>query len=121
MMSYNFPKNTGVLLGKVLDNGQILLEENIGLGDGVRINDGGFTVSKIVKNKDEVKSAKKGDKVKLFPTGYNAGDYIYKMSDKNLTLELSEGVKPYGRKIELKGYVIMKFQEARLKKLQINL
>lgn len=111
MMSYNFPKNTGVLLGKVLENGQILLKENIGLGDGVRINDGGFTVSKILKNKDEVKSAKKGDKVKLFPTGYKVGDYIYKMSDKNLTLELSEGVKAYGRKIELKGYVNFKVDE----------
>lgn len=111
MMSYNFPKNTGVLLGKVLENGEVLLEEKIGLGDGVRVNDGGFTASKIIKNKNEVKEAVKGDRVKLFPIGYKKGDYLYKMSDKKLTAELSEGIKPYGRKIELTGYIHFKINE----------
>ena len=105
MMSYNFPKNTGVLLGKVIDGGEIILYQNISLGDGVRVSDGGFTCSKIIKNKNEVKEAYKGDKVKLFPIGYKKGDFLYKMSDKKLTLELSEGVKPYERKISLKGYL----------------
>ena len=111
MMSYNFPKNTGVILGKVLENGEVILERDISLGDGIRVNDGGFTLSKIIKNKNEIKEAKKGDKVKLFPIDYKKGDFLYKMSDKKLTLELSETVKPYGRKIELEGYVTFKVNE----------
>lgn len=111
MMSFSFPKNTGVSLGKILDNGEIILERDLSLGDGVRILDGGFTASKIIKDKNEVKTALKGDRVKIFPTKYKKGDYLYKMSDKKLTEELSEGIKPYGRKIPLKCYVKFKVNE----------
>lgn len=111
MMSFSFPKNTGVPLGKVLDNGEMILERDLALGDGVRVLDGGFTASKILKGKNEVSKASKGDRVKVFPTNYKKGDYLYKMSDKELTEELSLGIKPYGRKIPLKGYLNFKVNE----------
>ena len=104
MMSYEYAKNTGVFVGKVLDKGEVILEENVGLGDGIRFNDDGFTLSKILLNGKEVKEAKAGDKVKMFPSaGYKKGYRLYKMSDKKLYDELKDYTKPYLRKILLKG------------------
>lgn len=103
MMSYNYPKNTGVYIGKVLENGEVMLEGDVGLGDGIRFaSDDGFTLSKILLKGKEVKEAHKGDRVKLFPTGgYKKGFKLYKMSDKKLNDELKDYVKPYKRKIAL--------------------
>ncbi|MGL5647706.1 MAG: DUF3656 domain-containing U32 family peptidase [Clostridium sp.] len=111
MMSYSFPRNTGMLIGKIEKNGEILLEEDINLGDGMRVNDGGFSLSKIVKNGDEVKTAKRGDKVKLFPAQYKKGDLIYRMSNKVLTDDLSLTVKPYYKKLSLEVEVYFKALE----------
>jgi putative protease len=110
MMSYNYPKNTGVFLGQVMNDGEIILEEDVFLGDGIRFAaDDGFTLSKILKNNKEVKEACKGEKVKLFPIGgYKKGYKLYKMSDKKLYDELKEDLKPYKRKIDLVGEVEFK-------------
>lgn len=109
MMSYNYPKNTGVFIGQVTNSGEIILEENVGLGDGIRFLDDGFTLSKILKNNQEVKEAFIGDKVKLFPTGgYKKGYKLYKMSDKRLYDELKEDLKPYKKKINLVGEIEFK-------------
>lgn len=109
MMSYNYPKNTGVFIGQVANDGEIILEENVALGDGIRFEDDGFTLSKILKNNKEVKEAFRGEKVKLFPTGgYKKGYRLYKMSDKRLYDELKEDIKPYKRKIGLIGEVEFK-------------
>ena len=109
MMSYNYPKNTGVFLGKVLDNGEILLEEDVALGDGIRFADDGFTLSKILINGKEFNEASKGDKVKLFPnSGYKKGYTLYKMSDKKLYDNLKEDLKHYKRKVLLIGEVEFK-------------
>lgn len=109
MMSYNYPKNTGVFIGQVANDGEIILEENVALGDGIRFEDDGFTLSKILKNNKEVKEAFRGEKVKLFPTGgYKKGYKLYKMSDKRLYDELKEDIKLYKRKIGLIGEVEFK-------------
>jgi putative protease len=102
MMAYNFPKNTGVLLGKAFKNSMVQLEETVSLGDGVRIGEEGFTVSKIIKDDIEVEKASSGDKVKLIPSKYNPGDLLYKTSDTKFLKALEESYKnPFERKIEI--------------------
>lgn len=108
MMSYRFPKNTGIEIGKVLDNGEIILKESLSLGDGIRFKDKGFTLSKILKNKQEVKRAEAGDKVTLFPKEYKKGEILYRTSSKELFSTLEETVKPYMKKISLRGEVEFK-------------
>lgn len=121
MMSYNYPKNTGVFLGKVTDKNEVVLETSVGLGDGIRFNDDGFTLSKILLNGKEVKEASKGDKVKLFPTGgYKKGYRLFKMSDKKLYDDLKDYVKPYRRKIDIKGEVEFKVNSPLVIKAKFN-
>ncbi|WBW99414.1 U32 family peptidase [Oceanirhabdus sp. W0125-5] len=101
MMSFKFPKNTGVKIGKV-KSGKIELLGNISLNDGIRIGDGGFTISKIIKEGREVKGAFKGDKVELKPKKYKEGDTLFKTSDVNLNMELSKSYKNiYEKRIPL--------------------
>lgn len=121
MMSYNYPKNTGVFIGQVTNTGEVILEVNVGLGDGIRFNDDGFTLSKILKNNKEVKEAFRGDTVKLFPTGgYKKGYRLYKMSDKKLYDDLKEDIKPYKRKIDLIGEVEFKVNAPLVIKTKFN-
>ncbi len=101
MMSYNSPKNAGVPLGKVDNNGDVVLKENIKLGDGVRYRDKGFTLSKILLNGKEIKEAKRGDKVKVFPIDYKKGDELFKSLNKELFDELEGYLKPFYKKIPL--------------------
>ncbi|OVE67916.1 peptidase [Clostridium diolis] len=109
MMSYNYPKNTGVYIGQVSNSGEVKLESSVSLSDGIRFNDDGFTLSKILNNNNEVKEAFKGETVKLFPTGgYKKGYKLYKMSDKKLYDELNDDLKPYKRKINLTGEIEFK-------------
>ena len=108
MMSYKFPKNTGVEIGKVLDNGEIILKESLSIGDGIRFKDKGFTLSKILKNKQEVKKAEVGERVILFPREYKKGEILYRTSSKELFLRLEDSINPYMKKIFLKGQVKFK-------------
>lgn len=112
MMSYSFAKNTGIELGRIQNDLTLVLKENIYLKDGVRNGEGGFTVSKIIKNGKEIEEALKGDRVKLLPSEYKSGDLLYKMSDLKLSKELEEIYKtPYEKKIELKLNVSFKVDE----------
>ncbi|MCE5221700.1 MAG: DUF3656 domain-containing protein [Clostridium sp.] len=121
MMSYNYPKNTGVFIGQVTNSGEVVLEENVSLGDGIRFYDDGFTLSKILKNNNEVKEAFRGDTVKLFPTGgYKKGYRLYKMSDKKLYDDLNKDIKPYKRKISLIGEVEFKINVPLVIKTKFN-
>lgn len=121
MMSFNYAKNTGVFIGKVQYNGEVILEENVALGDGIRFDDDGFTLSKIMLKGKEVKEAHKGDRVKLFPTGgYKKGYRLFKMSDKRLFDELHDYVKPYKRKISLTGEVEFKVNAPIILKTMFN-
>ena len=101
MMSYSFPKNTGVEIGKVQEDGSIILKDNVSIGDGIRYKDKGFTLSKILLNGNEVKIASKGDKVKLFPKEYKKGDILFRTSSKELFTKLEDTIKPYVKKIPL--------------------
>lgn len=105
MMSYNSPKNAGVPLGKVDNNGEVILQEDIKLGDGVRYRDKGFTLSKILLNGKEVKEGKRGDKVKVFPIDYKKGDELFKSLNKELFNELEGYLKPFYKKISLEAKV----------------
>ena len=118
MMSFDNPKHAGVLLGKIDGNGEIILKEDVSLGDGFRYRDTGSTINKIVIDNKEVKEAKKGDKVKLYPLGYKKGDNIFKSLDKKLFNSLEEDLKPYNRKINLKA--IIDFEIGKPIKLSIN-
>lgn len=105
MMSYDYPKNTGVYVGKIENGSHIKLENGINVNDGVRIygRESGFTVNKIEVNGREVKSAGKLQSAVLYPQRYKRGDIIYKTSDK----ELEENIEKiysdkYNKKVPLK-------------------
>ncbi|MGL5615550.1 MAG: DUF3656 domain-containing U32 family peptidase [Sarcina sp.] len=109
MMAFKTPKNTGVYIGKVNGEGEVILEDNLSVQDGIRIGDSGFTTIKILINGKEVKEANKGDKVKILPAKYKKNDSLYKMSDTKLMNELKVAYeKPFGRKIELSAKVRFK-------------
>ncbi|MGL5381441.1 DUF3656 domain-containing U32 family peptidase [Clostridium sp.] len=111
MMSYKHPRNTGVPLGRVEGNGEVILKEDISLGDGFRFADTGFSVNKIIRNGEEVKEAKRGERVKLFPTAYKKGEELFKSLDKKLFNKLEDSIKPYNRKLSLNAKVIFKINE----------
>ncbi|MCR3759847.1 DUF3656 domain-containing U32 family peptidase [Clostridium felsineum] len=113
MMAYNFPKNTGIFIGKVLKDNSILLKEDLSLKDGVRNDIKGAIVSKIFKDSVELKEAKAGEKVKIFPHFYKAGDDIYKTLDLKLTKEIEESFKnDFKRKIYLDLEVEFKLHDS---------
>ena len=120
MMSFKHPRNTGVFLGKIEKNGEIILKEDISVGDGFRFRDTGFNVNKIIKGIEEVKEAKRGDRVKLFPTAYKVGDEIFKSLDKKLFDSLEDDLKAYNRKIDLNASVTFKVGEPLKIKLHYN-
>ena len=112
MMSFNHPRNTGVPLGNILKDGEIILKEDIALGDGYRARDTGFTINKILLKGKEVKEAKRGDKVKIFPANYKVSDEIFKSLDKKLFSSLEDSLKPYNKKILVNSKVKFKVGEA---------
>ena len=117
MMSYNYPKNTGIVLGKALDNKLVELYTELSLGDGIRVGEEGAEVSKLIYNNKETSAASKGDKVTILPSFYKKGDIIYKTNDYKLNEELkaSFGDK-YTRKIKINIEVeFCPGQELRLK------
>ncbi|MDU1442160.1 MAG: DUF3656 domain-containing protein [Clostridium cochlearium] len=109
MISKKFPKNTGIYIGDVDNKSNIKLKEELTLGDGIRINEKGFTVSKIIKNNKEVDTAYAGDLVKIYPDIYKKGDKLYKTSDVKLLKENSIYFEePYGKKIKIKINIVFK-------------
>ncbi|KGI39237.1 DUF3656 domain-containing U32 family peptidase [Clostridium tetani] len=109
MIAKNFPKNTGIYIGDVDYQSNIKLKEDLTLGDGIRIKEKGFTVSKIIKNNKEVDTAYPGDLVKIYPDLYKKGDKIYKTSDIKLLKESSIYFEdPYGKKININVNIVFK-------------
>ena len=111
LITFDNPKNAGVYLGKVDANGEITLKEDISLGDGFRYKDKGFNINKITLDNKEIKEAKSGMKVKVYPNHYKNGEHLYKSSDKKLFESLEDSLKPYNKKISLKAEVIFKVDE----------
>lgn len=107
IMAYDYPKNTGIEIGKVNEKGEVILKCNIALKDGLRNGEKGFNISKIIKKDMYVSKALKGDAVKIFPKGYKIGDILYKTSDISFFEELKNVYKnPYSRKIEIPVKVV---------------
>lgn len=112
MMAYNFPKNTGVYLGKANKDLSVTLSKDISLGDGIRINQGGFNITSIVKGKEKVEFARKGEVVKLKPEKYKPNDELYVTSDTKLMKELSTAYENiYEKKLPLEIEVEFKVNE----------
>jgi putative protease len=102
MMAFTNPKNSGVLIGKVLENGSLRLEKPLKKGDGVRVGDKGLSVPPLRKGNQIVDAAGKGDIV--FMNSHDrlqTGD-LYKTLDTGLMEELgSTFTEKYGRKFPL--------------------
>lgn len=117
MMAYNFPKNTGIRLGKVLNDGEILLEEEVNLKDGIRAGENGAAVRKIIKSGKEILEAKRDDKVKLYPEFYKIGDIIYKTSDEKFLSQLKKSYEDeHKKKIDVD--LTVKFEVAKPMRLK---
>lgn len=118
-ISSSFSKNTGIVLGKVSNDGMIILEEGLNKGDGIRVLDNGAIVEAIIKENEKVDSAKKCDKVKIIPKIYKTNDLVFKTSDQSLLKSLQEKYKdPFGRKIKLN--LDVKFKEGEELTLSID-
>lgn len=117
-LSVNNPKNQGVYLGEVLNDGSILLKTNISLGDGVSFKDNGFIVTKILNGKDKISTASEGMKVKLFPTRFSKGDKLYKTNDNKFERELR---KSFEKEYTRTSYINGKFEFIPNKPMKLEL
>lgn len=117
MMAYLNPKNSGLKLGKADEKLQVELLLDLDVKDGISFSDQGFTVSKLLKGKVEVASAKKGDRVEIFPQRYARGDTLYKTSNSKLLNEL-EGL--YNNAFASKVDVFLEVCFEVLKPVKIN-
>ena len=91
MMSLDRPNHSGVRIGQI-KNSKIKLECDISVGDGLRINDSGFQLEQIYKNKERVTKAIVGEVVELVPREYQDGDIIYKSFDYEINKEAKQVV-----------------------------
>jgi putative protease len=102
MMAYSNPKNSGLKLGEADGKLEVDLLMDLNVKDGISAGEHGFTVLKILKENVEVLSAKKNDRVRIFPQRYNKGDILFKTSDSLLLKELeSMYSNPYERKVDV--------------------
>lgn len=109
MMAYKNPKNTGIFVGKIGSNSEIVLNEDVALKDGLRVGENGFILTRMLLNGKEVENATKGDKVVLYPRKYKQGDECYKMTDVKLMAELKKSYeRMYARKIDLTANIKFK-------------
>lgn len=92
MMAWNSPKNSGVVLGRIRE-GRLRLLTDLNLGDGVKVNDSGFIVTKLKIGAQEVRSAKAGASCEIFPKKYKEGDLIVKTNDSVLLKDITEQLK----------------------------
>ncbi len=105
------PNHMGVSIGKVTNISKnkitIKLTDDISIGDGIRVisnKDIGFTITKIYKNNEIVKSANKNDIVSFdFNNTVKIGDEVVKTTDIKLINHIKELYKNNNRKIELVG------------------
>lgn len=111
MMSYNSQRNSGVPLGRVENNGEIVLKDELCLGDGIGFGEDGCSVSKIIVNGEEVEKANRGDRAKLFPIRYKKGDELFKSLNKKLFEALEDYKKPYFKKVNVNVEVTFKIGE----------
>ncbi|MFH5835395.1 DUF3656 domain-containing protein [Proteiniclasticum sp. C24MP] len=112
MMSFNYPKNTGVPIGKVNSDGSLTLSEPLRKGDGLRVGEKGLTVEGIRDRSDVKEKALPGETVKLTGRSTLPEGPLYKTYD----FELMDALKRshngrYDRKIELTGVLFFRAGE----------
>lgn len=102
MMSFSYPKNTGVPVGKVLEDGSLELTKPLRKGDGLRVKDKGLTVEGIRIGQDVREEASAGQRVHLLGRTKLPMGILYKTYDTLLMEEMipSDAGK-YDRKIHL--------------------
>ncbi len=87
MMAWHSPRNSGVVLGRVR-SGKVRLQIPLSLGDGLQAGDSGFIVTKMRESGREVRDAKAGATVEIFPRQYRDGDLLVKTNDAGLIREI---------------------------------
>lgn len=102
------PNHMGVYLGKVIKSknniATILLEDDLNIGDGIRIigkEDYGMTVTSI-SNNPKIKGAKKGDTISLYVKNVEKGYKVVKTTDYFQLKKLKEEMS-INKKIKIDG------------------
>lgn len=112
MMSFHYPKNTGVPIGKVNRDGSLTLEEPLRKGDGLRVGEKGLTVEGIRDKADVKEKAQPGETVKLTGRSILPEGPLYKTYDFELMDELKRSHNgSYDRKVGLTGTLFFKAGE----------
>ena len=108
------PNHMGIEIGKVIDykNGfaKILLSDNLSLLDGIRIidkSDNGFIVTKMFKNRKEIKKAYKNDVIEIKVDKVNINSVVIKTKDNELINEINKEINSKKRKLILNGKIII--------------
>ncbi|HEX2926473.1 MAG TPA: U32 family peptidase [Ruminiclostridium sp.] len=127
MMAYEKPKNWGTPLGTVISQDrstnsvQIKLDSLLGMGDGIEIWSGnkfaespGGIITKIVKDRQLVRKAQKGDTVwvSVIKGNVQKGSSVFKTSDKEMLEEAASTYAKGSRKSRITAHFLMKFGQA---------
>ena len=98
MMYTKRPNHMGVFLGKVMSYNpnrgyiKVKLEEEIDLGDSIRINESSCKTSELMKNNNNIKTAQVGEIVTLgrIKGEINVGDLVYKTVSQKLENQINQ-------------------------------
>ena len=98
MMYTKRPNHMGVFLGKVMSYNpnrgyvKVKLEEEIDLGDSIRINESSCKTSELMKNNNNIKTAQVGEIVTLgrIKGKINVGDLVYKTVSQKLESQINQ-------------------------------
>lgn len=112
------PNHLGIEIGSVISykKGQVTIKLNdeLNINDGIRIisnNDTGAIVTKILKDGNSVKSAKKGDIIIIpFKDSVDKNNIVLKTTDYKQIKEIEEKIK-INKKINIEGKCILKLNE----------
>ena len=115
MMYIKQPNHMGTRLGKVLSYNpnkgyiKLKLDEDIFLGDSIKIKESSCKTSELMKNKDNIKLAKKGETVVIgrIKGNIKTGDVVYKTVSISLNKQIEEICKKENikRKVYCKMYL----------------
>ncbi|CAM3056780.1 peptidase U32 family protein [Streptobacillus ratti] len=116
LMNHKYSSNFGYLLGKIENNNEIKILDDLILGDGIQyVNQyfekiDGVYVNKIYKNGSKVLSAEKGDMIYL-PDIPKGTKYIYKNYSKEINDRINHDIKVRKRYKKINAKVIANLNE----------
>lgn len=98
MMYTKRPNHMGIILGRVISYNpnkghiKVKLKENMNLGDSIKINETSCKSSELMKNNDNIKTAKKGEIVTIgrIKGNIKTGDIIYKTVSISLVNKINQ-------------------------------